>query len=287
MAAAAVLGLLLPACGEDAGDGPALVDTRRDPPIVGLEVEPRSRAILLSTNRGLFRIGPGSRRATRIRSVVRNGRTRGAAGPFLTLAAAGPAGLIGSGHPERGSALPPFLGLMTSADGGRTWKVRSRAGLADLHVIRWAHGRVYALDAVLDGLLVGSVDGDRWRELRTPSSPMLDLAVDPTDPSYLLASDARAIYRSKDGGRRWRPAAFGRAPRLTWRRRSGLVRADADGRVSKSSDRGVTWGFLSQVEGEPMKLTTSGENALLMALSDGTLLESKDGGSEWQERFRP
>jgi photosystem II stability/assembly factor-like uncharacterized protein len=275
-----------PGCGEEARQ--SLVDTRRQPPINGLEVEPGSRAILLSTNLGLFRL-EGEKPARRVSSVARRGDDSARVGRVLTFAAAGRSLLLGSGHPDRGGRLPPFLGLMTSEDGGRTWKVRSRAGLADLHVLRPAHGRIYALDAVLDGLLIGEAarKGWRWKELMTPGSPMLDLEVDPSDGDYLLASDKNAIYRSEDRGASWREIAKGRSARLSWPARGPVYRADADGRVSSSSDRGMTWELTSLVDGEPWKLKAVGVRHLLVALGNATILESKDGGRSWDERFSP
>ena len=275
-------------CGDDGGDGAAkLVDPARNPPVNSLDVDPRSGAILLSTNRGLFRIERGSQRALRMRSEVEAGPDRGTTGRFLTFAANGSSGLLGSGHPNGGNDLPPYLGLMASRDGGRSWSVLSRLGLADLHVIRPAHGRVYALDAVLDGLLVGDPRGRRWSELRTPRPRMLDLEVDPGDGDYLLASDKESIYRSEDRGRNWRPIARGRSPRLAWPPGGPVYRADSDRRVLVSSDRGVSWKLASLLDGEPWRLKALGAKRLLAALGDGSVLETTDGGREWKDRFRP
>lgn len=281
----AALGLL--GCGEAAPAGQRLVDPRRDPPVNGLEVEPGSGALLLSTNRGLYRIAPGAERAERIRSRVVTAKGSAPVGRQLAIASGGGSLLLGSGHPHTRGRLPSFLGFMTSRDGGRTWRVRSRLGFADLHSIVPAHDRVYALDTVLDGLLVGDARGRRWREHLTPGSRMLDLAVDPGDPAYVLASDRNGIHRSEDEGETWRQIAPGDSPRLAWPAGGPAYRADRDGRVSASDDRGVSWRPTTIVEGRPAWLKALGPRRLLMALDDATVLESADGGESWERRFEP
>jgi len=280
------LGLL--GCGEDSSPGQRLVDPRKDPAVNGLTQEPGSRAVLLSTNLGLYRIAPGADRAQRVKSMVVAQGATSPVGRALAVASGDSSTLLGSGHPDdqRGK-LPPFLGLMTSTDQGRTWKVRSRIGLADLHSIVPAHDRIYALDTVLDGLLIGDKSGRRWQERLTPGSRMVDLAVDPRDPAYLLASDKHGIFRSDDEGRSWRQIAPGDSPRIAWPANGAAYRADRDGRVSSSSDRGVSWRPLTLVKGRPAWLTALGRRWLLMALDDGSVLESADGGESWETRFEP
>lgn len=280
------LGLL--GCGKDSSPGQRLVDPRKDPAVNGLAPEPGSRALLLSTNLGLYRIAPGAERAQRLKSrVIVQGATS-PVGRALAVASDGSSTLLGSGHPDdKRGKLPPFLGLMTSTDKGRTWKVRSRLGLADLHSIVPAHDHIYALDTVLDGLLVGDKTGKRWQERLTPGSRMVDLAVDPGDPAYLLASDKHGIYRSDDEGESWRQIAPGDSPRIAWPAGGDAYRADRDGRVSASSDRGVSWRPLTLVKGRPAWLTALGGKRLLMALGDGSVLESSDGGESWDTRFEP
>ena len=283
LAAIAVLG-----CGEDASRPNArLVDPGgRAAPINGLELEPASGAILLSTNRGLYRIARGSDRAERLKSRVVTPKGSSPVGKFLPIAAGGPSLLLASGHPDKRGKLPSFLGFLTSRDGGRTWKVKSRFGLADMHSIVPAHGHIYALDTVLDGLLVGDATGSTWKERVTPGSQMLDLVVDPDDADHLLASDKNGVYRSEDQGRRWKQLDRGESPRLAWPDGGVVYRADANRRVYKSKDRGTSWELASLIDGRPWRLTAAGDK-LLVALGDGTVLESGDGAQSWEKRFEP
>ena len=39
--------------------------------------------------------------------------------------------------------------------------------------------------------------------------------------------------------------------------------------------------------GEPYELHATGPKALFVVLSDGSILETTDGGASWRDRFRP
>ncbi len=283
-----ICALVVGGCGDEARGGGALVDAgAKTPPVNALEPEPGGRSALLSTNRGLYRVDLRRGRATPVRSRVRRGHRTTPVGRFLNVASASATQLLGSGHPDRAGRFPPYLGLMESRDRGRTWSVLARYGLADLHVIRLAHGRIYAADAVLGGLLVGSRSGRRWVERSTPSETALDLAVDPRDPRRLVLSDGNGVHRSEDQGRSWRQIASGRSSRLAWPAGGPLYRADADGRVFASDDAGTSFELADLIDGEPVKLAPLGPRHLLMALSDATILESTDAGASWKQRFEP
>src|SRR4051794_5969959 len=113
----------------------ALVNAARPPYVNALAVDPGSGAILLATNRGLFRIPRGGA-PTRIRARAVAGRASGAYGMKVSaFAFTGPGRLIGSGHPDGAGRLPGFLGTLKSSDSGRTWHAVSRVGFSDLHVV--------------------------------------------------------------------------------------------------------------------------------------------------------
>ena len=57
--------------------------------------------------------------------------------------------------------------------------------------------------------------------------------------------------------------------------------------MNRSRDGGGTWERVGSVPGEPYKFKATGSEALLLALSDGTVMETKDGGRTWTEAFRP
>jgi photosystem II stability/assembly factor-like uncharacterized protein len=275
---------LLGGCGGDGGNaGSSIVDPSVMPPINSLEVS-GADGLLLTTNRGFFRIEDGE--ATRIRSTVATPDGSTKVGTFLAVAADGEE-LIGSGHPDGKGRVADFLGLLRSADGGETWKVVSRYGIADLHVMHVLDGKLFAADAVLGGLLVSDDDGRSWIELKAPPEPVIDFVVDPADPDHLLASTEKEIFRSTDGGKTWSATVSAPSARLAWPSPEALRRADADGIVYASDDSGARWEAVEQVGGEPWKLDAVGSDQLYLALADGTILVSDDGGESWQEEFVP
>ena len=266
-----------------------LVDLGKKPPWVNaLDVDPATGDLLMTTNKGFWRIDPETDAVERVRGTVTDGRDSSPVGTFLEILVTGPDTLLGSGHPDSKAALPPYLGLISSDDGGATWSVISRLGEADLHKIVLKHDRMYAIDAVIAAVLVSSDGGETFTEHFTPRDQVLiDLEVDPGNPDRLFGSTETQLYRSEDGGRSWRPSEIGDRIRLVWTAPDAFFRADQDGTVYRSRDGGERWEQTGTVPGEPYKFKAVGDEQLLLALSDGTVVETKDGGRTWNEVFRP
>ena len=182
--------------------------------------------------------------------------------------------------PTTPKPLPPYLGFMRSTDGGKTWKVVSRLGEADLHQIRRIHDRLYAFDAVLGAILISDDDGKTWEERFTPRQLVLDFVVDPEDPDHLIASTEEQIYRSEDGGEKWRPSRRRAARRgSTGRSPTSLMRADKDGLFQVSTDGGADVGAARADRGRAVQGAGDRRRTrAFVALSDGTILETTDGG---------
>ena len=287
-----LLAVLLAGCGadDDGGEGKSsrLVDFTKKPPFVNaLEIDPADESFLLTTNRGFYRIPKDGDEPKRVRAKVTAKEGSSPIGTFLEIDVLGPGEVVGSGHPDNARPLPPYLGFMRSTDGGRNWTVVSRLGEADLHQIRRIHDRLYAFDAVLGAILISEDDGKNWEERFTPRQLVLDFVVAPEDPEHIIASTEEQIYRSQDGGEKWRPATQGSAPRLDWPAPEALMRADKDGLFQVSTDGGQTWERRGRIEGEPYKVRAIDAERAFVALSDGTILETTDGGKSFEERFRP
>ena len=285
--AIAALALLAAGCGDDGDDGGSrLVDPDRSPQINSLEYEQGSGALLLTTNRGFYRIEDG--RATRIESEVTTPDGSSPVGRFLEIAAAEDGALLGSGHPDSKQKLSGFLGLLRSEDAGRTWSSVSRYAYADLHTIREIDGTIYAYDYVLPAVIVSPDGGTAWDERTAPpGARVIDFAVDPSDPDQLLATSKRVIFRSTDGGESWTSAASADAPRLSWPEAEALYRADEDGSVYESSNHGASWELVGRIDGSPRALKAVGPEELYAALADATIVHSTDGGRNWEEVFDP
>ena len=126
----------------------------------------------------------------------------GLPGDVMALAAAG-------GTPETLYAGSMSAGVLRSSDGGQNW-TPATAGLG-------THG-VYALAvdpanrqtiyAGGDGGLYKSADGGAsWSKLPFPGASVVTLAINPTQPSVVLAISVQSqqglVYRSEDGGQSW------------------------------------------------------------------------------------
>ena len=267
-----------------------LVDFSKKPPYVNaLEIDPRDKSFLLTTNRGFFRVPEDGSGVERVRGTISARGGSSPIGTFLELKVVGPGKYIGSGHPDDPSKMPQYLGFIRSDDGGKTWRVVSRLGEADLHQIRFvgADKELYAFDAVLGAILVSKDGGKNWTERFTPRQLVLDFVVDPENPQNLIATTEQQLYRSTDGGDKWRPADIGTRSRLAWPAPDTLMRADKDGTFMVSGDGGQTWDRVGRVPGEPYKILALDAQHAFIALSDGSIVETKDGGKSFDDRFRP
>ena len=293
--ACCALVILAAGCGQGdrsrAGGAPSsrLVDFTQPPPWVNaLDIDPATQDFLLTTNRGFYRIERDSGRVRTVRGTVRAGTQSASVGTFLELAATGPGRLVGSGHPDRDGPLPSFLGVIGSADGGRTWRVISRLGKADLHKIVLKHDRMYAYDAVTGALLVSRDGGARFSEQFTPSGALInDFEVDPADPRRIVAASDSDLFRSTNAGATWERIDRNTGIRLAWPAPDALYRALKDGSVQRSADGGTSWQGAGRVGGEPYRFKASSRDELYLALSDATILHTRDAARTWDEAFRP
>lgn len=239
----------------------------------GLGINPTDGSLFIATHTGLWRVPPDSDRAARVTD-----RTQDTMG-FTVL---GPDLFLGSGHPDVRENLPPLLGLIESRDAGRSWQPVSLLGQADFHVLRSKDDRVYGFDSSNGRLMLSGDRGRTWTERRSPGA-LLDLAVDPSQRRHLVASGEQGLVESRDEGRTWRQlgSAIGL---LAWPDRGHLYLVDQAGGVNLSSDRGTTWKTIGSVSGQPAALMSRGSNELYVAVHDGTVMRSADGGKSWAVR---
>ena len=271
-AALAVAALLLAACGEDEKEGGAETGASIEH-VHGLGANPKDGALFIATHGGLFRSPEGSSGATPV------GEERQDTMGFTVV---GPDSFLGSGHPAPGEeGRPPNLGLIESTDGGQTWEDVSLSGEVDFHILRFAGGRVYGVDALTGQLLISDDKGSTWAE-RSPPPGLIDLAIDPRDSERMLASTENGLLLSDDDGERWRPLAR-EVGLLAWAKPQSLLLIDAGGSVKTSGNGGASWQQIGSIDSQPAAFAASG-SSLYAAGIDGTVLESKDDGATWDVR---
>jgi photosystem II stability/assembly factor-like uncharacterized protein len=250
----------------------------------GLGVNPADGALFIATHTGLYRVEKDERRAERI-----GGRYQDTMG-FTII---GPNRFLGSGHPDLNEAreknLPSLLGLIESTDSGETWQPISLLGEADFHVLRFAGERVYGYDSSNDRLLVSGDRGRSWEQLQKPG-PLVDLAVDPGNSRRIVATSAggleEGLFESRDGGDSWQRVSKALGL-LAWPTEGQLYLVAGGGQVFASSNGGRRLDQRGQIGGEPAALLAEGAVELYVALHDGTIKRSSDGGASWAVRSTP
>ena len=245
-----------------------------------LGINPADDALFVATHTGLYRVAKEDEKARRVSD--RHQDTMG----FTVV---GPDRLLGSGHPDLRDDLPPHLGLIESADAGETWETVSLLGGADFHVLRLAGQRVYGYDSSNDRLLVSANRGRTWDELAKPG-PIVDLAVSPLNPSRIAVASAggleEGLFESRDGGRTWERISD-MIGLLAWPTQERLYVVSGEGEVLVSADGGRQLDRRGDMGGEPAALLGLDPTELYVALHDGTIKRSADGGVTWTVRSTP
>ena len=246
----------------------------------GLGVNPSDGALFVATHTGLFRTGAQETAAKRVADRFQD--TMG----FTVI---GPDRFLGSGHPDGREHLPPFLGLIESTDAGMSWRPVSLQGQADFHVLEAARETVYGFGSDFqtreERLLVSVNGGKDWEQRATPR-PLTDLAIDPQQPEQIVASTERGLVSSSDGGRRWGTLAGG-AGLLAWGGHGTPLARRCGGEGRPERRRGKRWRAVGEVGGEPAAFAADGPENLYVALHNGTIKRSRDGGASWAVRSRP
>jgi hypothetical protein len=277
---AAIGGLILRSS-DGAGTYSGLSATEPGPVHVhGLGINPADGALFIATHTGIFRVEAGERTPERVGDRYQD---------TMGFTIVGPNRFLGSGHPDPNEAreknLPALLGLIESSDAGESWQPVSLLGEADFHVLRFTGERVYGYDASNDRLLVSHDRGRSWKELETPG-PMIDLVVDPSDSRLMIATTEQGLFESRDGGESWDRVgeAIGL---LAWPTRERLFLVAGEGQVFTSRDGARRLEHRGGIAGQPAALLAESASELYVALHDGTIKRSSDGGATWVVHSTP
>lgn len=227
--------------------------------------DPKTGDLLLATYEGLFRHANGE--------LLQNGPVIDLMG--FTVAPDGT--YYASGHPGAGVDLPQPVGLITSTDSGRTWRVSSRGGESDFHALTSSPTSVVGFD----GTLRSTTDGETWTTRTIPAAPRT-LAASP-QTGALLATTETGLLHSTDDGRSWK----GLTPPATallaaWADEQTIVIATTNGQIATSNDTGATWTLQPKRIGAPQALFaqrgTDGQIETIL-VADGAVLRTADGGA--------
>lgn len=262
--------LALAACGGD--DGSDSSGSAAGGHIHGLGIDPSDRALFVATHSGLFRSEAGGEAAERVGASEQD---------TMGFSITGPEQFLGSGHPGPGQNDPPNLGLIRSGDAGQSWETISLAGEADFHILRSQGERVYGFNGLSAQLMISDDGGESW-QTRQPPRDLIDLAIDPDDPDRVLASTGRGLALSENGADSWEPVAA-EIGLLAWPSSERLYLIDGAGAVS-AGEPGGELRQVGEIGGQPVAFVAAGQQELYAALTDGSVLQSRDGGSSWTQR---
>lgn len=250
----------------------------------GLGLDPADGSLFIATHSGLWRVGSEETKATRVGARLQD---------TMGFTIVGPNRFLASGHPDlreaRDQGLPPRLGLIESTDAGETWTSISLSGDADLHVLRQQGEQLIAYDASNDRLLASRDRGRTWSDVEKPGQ-IVDVAIDPADGQHLVATVStgltEGLFESRDGGASW-DRVGARVGLLAWPVPDSLVLVTDDGSVFRSRDRPGHLERRGTVESQPAALLATDPDDLYVALHDGSIERSTDGGRSWTVRSRP
>jgi hypothetical protein len=237
------------------------------PPDVGhvhaLATDPGSGALLIASHGGLYR------------ADARGIQRIGLAIDLMGFTVTGPGRYLASGHPQPGTDLPQPVGLIESRDEGRTWRVLSRGGESDFHVLATTRRGVLGYD----GTWRTSRDLRRW-SISTASFAPISLVGSERD-DRVLASDERSLWASEDGGRSWQAVTQGPGPALLARVGEAVVAVTADGAMHLGRGSGTGWTPSGARAAGPVAVTAWGsvEDLTVVVLAQGGLVVSRDGGA--------
>ncbi|MCG8461420.1 MAG: hypothetical protein MI919_34490, partial [Holophagales bacterium] len=203
-------------------------------------------------------------------------------------------GLAGFGSTPRSPSEPPeprhLLPPRSAGSLGSTAALRSSAVAVD-------PGRPSVLYASFPGIgLASSQDGgDTWEHLGTSpeghgsessgsGDSILDQILALTDGSALLATGGKRVWRSTDGGRRWREVAPGPARSLIADPvEPGIVYAFAPGSLWRSLDRGRSFSLLSLPGSQELEALVAVPSwPGLLAACGATIWQGEPRGERWQ-----
>lgn len=238
----------------------------------GLGVNPSDGALYVATHTGMWRL---SRSGTKPEPI---GKSRQDTMGFTIV---GANHFLGSGHPDNFNQ-PSLLGLIESTDSGASWKPISLLGEADFHILRALGRRVYGYDVSHGRLLISRDGGKSWAKLTLPA-PIIDLVVNQAQPGRLLASTDRAVITSSDEGRTWKVVASG-SGLLAWPTSQRIYLVDGTGSVHVTANAASSWQTVGRVGGQPAAFLAVSRTDLYVALHDGTIKRSRDGGATWKIR---
>lgn len=247
-----------------------------------------NNVLVLATHYGLFRSADGGQHW----ALVAAGPDQGMMTNWLAASPLNQQRLYVMTFPAVGTALKGTLGLYTSADQGRTWKLAiTSAQLGNDNFIvqpgNQSPDQVYVYVNVLGakGLKVSEDAGQHFIASGTlPFGGIQGLLALPGAPGTLLAYGDEGVARSTDGGVHWdiipgmgQQAVFG----ITTGGPNRPIYASADQGIYASQDGGKSFTLVHPGASYSSLTASPVDPQLLYGKTSSTIFRSTDGGHIW------
>ncbi len=105
-------------------------------------------------------------------------------------------GFFASGHPGKGSKFPEPVGLLSSADGGKSWTTVALSGEVDFHTLETSGSEFYGADSGSGQLMYSSNGGKSW--VKRGVNSYTDIAPNPSKRASVVAVKDGKLFQSTD-----------------------------------------------------------------------------------------
>ena len=186
--------------------------------------------------------------------------------------------LYASGHPGAGSKLPQPVGLLSSTDGGKSWKKMGLQGEVDFHLLETAGADMYGADSGSGNLLYSNNAGKKWTS--RGKNLMSDIAINPAKVGSALALRDGKLISTRNSFTKMRAVdsmlAF---TSLDWL--SDSLLATSGKSLYRSGDLGLTWKKMSDFPEAASTVTQSSK--IIAVVAANSIYKSADGGKTFKK----
>lgn len=191
-----------------------------------------------------------------------------------------------SGHPAGGGNL----GVIKSEDGGRNWQqiAKGAGGPVDFHGMDVSAADPDVMYGLYGQVQVSRDGGRSWEIAGAPPADVFGLAASAIDAETVYAATRSGLMVSRDAGKSWRFAYSVEQPAsMVETAPGGMIYAVVMGRgLVKAEESNLQWETLNNDFGDRVLLhlavDPSDPDRLFAVNQDGQILESSDGGRNWQ-----
>ncbi|MBF8253144.1 MAG: hypothetical protein HW379_1486 [Actinobacteria bacterium] len=194
----------------------------------------------------------------------------------MGLATYGPT-LYSSGHPGAKSDLPNPVGLLSSADGGKTWKKVSLQGEVDFHMLEVGKSDIYGADSGSGQLMYSSNLGKSWRKLG--ENKYSDIAVLGTKSGSALALESGKLLQTTNAFK----TSTSVKSSMKW---SSLeivgttLYASSAKAIYRSVNSGKSWKKMATLSSEISSISANAK--VFVAVTSEAIFVSRDGGKSFK-----